>query len=333
MATDWFYRLGEEKHGPFSSNQLRDLVKAGTVTRTTLVRKNGMPDWKPAGEIEKLFIETPVASPSSGVSSLMDKAKAATKAAALATEKTKLSTVTLPAAYAALGKDCFQAKRWDTDFPEAYKELADLVRQLQESKRKATETVSGTGLADKAKSVASKGVEFAKSQQLSLQINTALARLGKSAYEKHGDEAGPSDLVGPIKPLLVRLGELNTEVGQQVSKAGGKKKLLWAGGVVLALMAFGAVLNQKEKSQSTQTTSDSATSDDTSAADEEAYQEGYRYAQGVLMQARSAPAWQKRQIMEQLDADHMRRTLGYKPRRFYAGVAAAMEDLVKTLSQ
>jgi len=238
MATDWFYKSGDEPQGPFSSNQLRDLVKAGTITRTTLVRKNGMPDWKPAGQIEKLFVEKAATPPSADGSSLMEKAKAATKAAALATEKTKLSTVTLPAAYAALGKDCYQGKRWQSDFPDIYKELAELSRQLQESKRKATETVSGTGLADKAKSVASKGVEFAKGQQLSLQITSVLANLGKSAFDKYSLQAGPEPLTSDVGKHLSRLKELDQQVGQQVAKAGGKKWLMRGAALIGALMVF-----------------------------------------------------------------------------------------------
>jgi len=61
-----------------------------------------------------------------------------------------------------------------------------------------------------------------------------------------------------------------------------------------------------------------------------AYQEGYRYARGVLEAAKRAPPSAKRQVMQPLVdlAAEAERGSGSKPRLFYKGVAKAMSELM-----
>ena len=178
---------------------------------------------------------------------LNDKAKAAAKATALTAEKTKLATVSLPNAYAKLGQDCFKANRWATEFPDYYKELGDLATQLVDSTRRSSvDAPSNAGMIDKAKSLAAKGVEAARIQKLKVQMKLGLAKFGKAVFEKYGKEAGPPTFVAPIEPLVERLAKLETEIGDQVTMAGGKKKLLWVSGVAVVVLFFALSFRGKE---------------------------------------------------------------------------------------
>jgi uncharacterized membrane protein YjgN (DUF898 family) len=48
----WCYALHNERHGPVEEATLRDLLNAGTITAATLVWREGMPDWRPLGDMD-----------------------------------------------------------------------------------------------------------------------------------------------------------------------------------------------------------------------------------------------------------------------------------------
>ncbi len=54
QATDeaWYYVVGGAQQGPAQAQEIPALIAAGTITRDTLVWKNGMADWLPAGQTE-----------------------------------------------------------------------------------------------------------------------------------------------------------------------------------------------------------------------------------------------------------------------------------------
>lgn len=54
MAAQWFFQLGQREIGPVSATQVRELVKAGKITPTTLIRKSDS-DWAEASRIKGLF--------------------------------------------------------------------------------------------------------------------------------------------------------------------------------------------------------------------------------------------------------------------------------------
>ncbi|MCV9965103.1 RDD family protein [Pararhizobium sp. BT-229] len=56
----WHYVMGQERLGPVSDEELRELIRSGTVTRDTLVWKQGFDGWKAAGDVLGAAIdETP----------------------------------------------------------------------------------------------------------------------------------------------------------------------------------------------------------------------------------------------------------------------------------
>ena len=72
------------------------------------------------------------------LSSLSATAGAAAKLVVLQTERTKLTTMTLPAAYRALGKDCVQQKRHLESAPELMQQLRSVMGDLKALSEAAT---------------------------------------------------------------------------------------------------------------------------------------------------------------------------------------------------
>jgi TM2 domain-containing membrane protein YozV len=61
MASEWYYSHGGQRHGPVSSDQLKELVASGKLRADDLIWKEGMDNWMPAGKSKKLFPGTPAA--------------------------------------------------------------------------------------------------------------------------------------------------------------------------------------------------------------------------------------------------------------------------------
>lgn len=56
---NWFYESNGSQQGPVTEAELPTLVQAGTVTASTLLWKEGMPDWKPLSEVRPDLIARP----------------------------------------------------------------------------------------------------------------------------------------------------------------------------------------------------------------------------------------------------------------------------------
>ena len=56
--TDWYYSVNEEQQGPVSLKELQELLTLGRVNLNDLMWTEGMPEWRPASEIQEL--NTPV---------------------------------------------------------------------------------------------------------------------------------------------------------------------------------------------------------------------------------------------------------------------------------
>jgi hypothetical protein len=53
-APEWFAAYGGQQSGPLSLGVLKDDVRAGKLTRDTLVWRKGMGQWTKAGEVQEL---------------------------------------------------------------------------------------------------------------------------------------------------------------------------------------------------------------------------------------------------------------------------------------
>jgi TM2 domain-containing membrane protein YozV len=54
MADDWYYAQSNERKGPVPFAKLQSMAKSGWLATEDLVWQSGMPDWKPAWEVEGL---------------------------------------------------------------------------------------------------------------------------------------------------------------------------------------------------------------------------------------------------------------------------------------
>ena len=55
MSTEWFYRIGEQEHGPVESKTLKLLAEVGQIAPNTLVRKTTSKSWTEAQHVKQLF--------------------------------------------------------------------------------------------------------------------------------------------------------------------------------------------------------------------------------------------------------------------------------------
>lgn len=64
MANEWYYAKDGQQLGPVSAKELKSLADSGQLRGDDLVWKDGMPDWKPAGQIKGLVSGQPAGAPS-----------------------------------------------------------------------------------------------------------------------------------------------------------------------------------------------------------------------------------------------------------------------------
>src|SRR2546423_8781814 len=55
MASEWYYSHDGARHGPISTDQLKDLAAAGRLRPNDLVWKEGMENWTPAAKVKGLL--------------------------------------------------------------------------------------------------------------------------------------------------------------------------------------------------------------------------------------------------------------------------------------
>jgi len=197
----------------------------------------------------ELNIDTTAQKVATATSSLKAHARLAGRLAILTAEKTKVANLSLPSAYYELGKQCYQTRSCEKEFPELFKDI-DVVADAIEKNAMAKPLSTATTFTDKAKALAEKGVQVANKHKLAVQQKILFARLGKQAYETLGEHAGPDALIKAIEPLTARLVVLEKELAVNVQKAGGKKRVMMiVGGILVALLVVGAMLGGGTETQ------------------------------------------------------------------------------------
>jgi hypothetical protein len=286
MASEWFYTLKGEKHGPVSSQELRRLAQAGTLSSTDLLWKEGMKDWRPASEAQKLFdgvsssdsgstktevtetasAPTSVEAPNSSkvAVSLGARMQNAARATALKAEQTKLTNVSLPAAYIALGKHLHSKRLLMEQFPDLYQQIDALQAKAADASRKAAEA-TGTNFTEKAKALAQKGAELAKSKAAEVQQLAVFKRLGEAAYEGSTADSIEAERLVDIVTIRKRVAAItetlmvdadagpgSLEPAPSVKSDGGakwpwKRRIKWVGGSLAALYLVGLVFGSRKE--------------------------------------------------------------------------------------
>ena len=164
------------------------------------------------------------------LSNLSTSAGAATKMVALQAERTKLTSMTLPAAYRALGKDCLQQKRHLDCVAEVTAQLRSVLAEIKQLSEAATGHATPQSFTDKAKAAGKQALDVARTKQLGMKRDSLIASIGKAIYEKHSDSSSSIELVGPIASSIARIAQIDTEMGQHSQAVKGsmvKPKLEW----------------------------------------------------------------------------------------------------------
>ena len=55
MASEWYFTKNGQRHGPITSQQLKELAAKGELGPADLVWKEGMPQWVPASKVKGLM--------------------------------------------------------------------------------------------------------------------------------------------------------------------------------------------------------------------------------------------------------------------------------------
>ena len=183
--------------------------------------------------------------------SFLDKAKAAaTKAAknaklaaqiaAKQAEHGKISKITLPNAYWALGKDIRGSGRFRDEFGDLYAKVDALVIKIKSLKQAQPAPDQPQKFTDRAKAAAGHAADLAKAKAAEMEAHGVLRELGKRAYQKHGDQSGAATVTQPIMQALARMETLEKEIEAiSESRSGGfltPKRLFVGGGVLVALL-------------------------------------------------------------------------------------------------
>jgi antitoxin component YwqK of YwqJK toxin-antitoxin module len=273
MAEQWYIVHDQQKAGPFSPTQLRQLASSGQLVPTDHVWKEGMASWVSASKISGLFAprSTPAVptrppvqqstvpadsttssakntDPSllerakAGAADLASKAKAAAQLAARQAEKTKIVQITLPGAYQVLGKHLHSQGQLRAEFAKSFETIDAYVRQLQSVQAATAGRPSAQGVGEKAKAMAFATKEMAESKAIQMRLSQAFAELGRMAFEKRAAQSGPDALIRPILSCHSRITDLDRQIGNLEAAYKGRwitpRRLAVAGVVVLVLGAF-----------------------------------------------------------------------------------------------
>lgn len=166
-------------------------------------------------------------------------AKVAGRVATLTAERTRISTVFLPFAYAELGEHCYRTRTHAAAFSDLFAKLDAIHSELagEDTGMEAT----GDTIAEQAMAWANHGVRMAKSQAQGVHAKTLLVQLGKACFDQFGPQAGAVELASKVHSLRDRLSTINSEIASSVKNTGGAKTwLVIGGGALLCLAVIGS---------------------------------------------------------------------------------------------
>jgi hypothetical protein len=169
-------------------------------------------------------------------------AKAAAQIAAKQAERGKISQITLPGAYWALGKEIRSAGHFQDEFGDLYAKIDEILGKIQSLKQAHPEWGHPQKLTDRAKAAAGHAADLAKAKALKVKANGVLRELGKRTYEKHGEQAGTATVIQPVLQALARLETLDREIKELSESHSGSfltpTRMLVVGAAVVVILAW-----------------------------------------------------------------------------------------------
>ena len=213
------------------------------------------------------------------VASLSKSAGAAAKLVGLQAERSKLTTLTLPAAYRALGRDCVQQKRHLDGVKELIEQLRTVISELSSLVEAPQADSSKQSLTDKAKAAGKQAVDLARRKQLEMKRESLCGDVGKVIYETYKESSGSKDLVTPIQAALQRVTELDSEIAKLSEVGKGSwitpKRIMFFSAVMIATFVIGPLFSEKSTTQSEVTDKQSSTTTTKAMTDNGDYERGF----------------------------------------------------------
>ena len=234
--SQWIYIKDGQEHGPFSFPHLQSLHDTGQLSGDDIVRPFGSPvtESRPFSEVllhEASLVrlsggrdgeEPPGGEPHRGsLDWFKDKLDAWTAAASvtarrgvLQARRYRIAHSLLPAAYLHLGRVVRDQGKFRHDFNDLYQELDDLAEEVAQLDPNDAAKAEFPSLVDQMRDFASRLTGYPQREMLASHARNILRELGRKAYDKHGDEAGPDHLVAELRRLRKRLQGLDEELAR-----------------------------------------------------------------------------------------------------------------------
>jgi len=259
---NWFLITEGKENGPVQPGRLRELVANGQLRPNDLVRRDDMskpcradqikglfpnsaqsampaqlPEVRPARQDATVSVQPESASidsmPSSSATprwkqiliGFWNTTADASRLTALQVKKTKLQSVTLPRAFAALGRHVDEASASPAngdEFTAIRTQIRDLKARIEATQTVAANPPAPQGVLDKAKGMAKATADAANRKKLELQLGGIHADLGKAAYERLGEAAGPAGIMVPIIKGSSRVKQIDDEQAKLESASSGR---------------------------------------------------------------------------------------------------------------
>jgi hypothetical protein len=139
-------------------------------------------------------------------------AKSAARLTAKQAELATVHNILLPKAFAALGKQVYSSNSFQDEFAEEIRALDVLHSRVKELNSQVNSQPVEKTITEKARVLAASAKRRAEAQIHLLQISRLATTFGKTVYEKHGKDSGPSELTETIEQLLSRSTALAAEI-------------------------------------------------------------------------------------------------------------------------
>ncbi|MCE9544917.1 MAG: DUF4339 domain-containing protein [Planctomycetia bacterium] len=140
--------------------------------------------------------------------------KAAVQLTARQAERTTLANTALPNAFHALGKQCYESGSRRDEWPELHQRVDALEAEIKAIHDEAAAQPQATGFAEKTKVAARAAKDLAQVQSLKSRAKHALTELGKAAFTRHAQQAGPPAVVDPIVQAQTKLAALDAQIAE-----------------------------------------------------------------------------------------------------------------------
>jgi hypothetical protein len=193
----------------------------------------------------------PATENSDSTSSLGSRLKAAGQLAAKQAQRAAIANTTLPSGYKTLGRHIYSVKAFHEEFPDLYRQFDQLTAELRAVKEKSDHRPTAEGLRAKAVAAAASAKDMAVSKTLEMRVSQVFAALGERAFDKHGDGAGPAEMVAVVKQTRTQLTVLDQEIANLSKSKPGQlitpKRIVIAGIVFIGLVILGAMVGDPDK--------------------------------------------------------------------------------------